>query len=136
VGAIVTIGQRWRLGIASGSDRVLLETVLSATGLRDRFTATVSGEEVAAGKPAPLIYQEVCRRLDADPHACLAIEDSGSGIESALAAGMRVAAVPRPGFEPDAGLLSRADAVLPDLTRLDSDLVGTLLTAQRPRASR
>jgi beta-phosphoglucomutase-like phosphatase (HAD superfamily) len=89
----------------------------------------VAGDEVAAGKPAPLIYQEVCRRLGADPRACLAIEDSGSGIESALAAGMTVVAVPRPGFEPDAGVLARATAVLPDLTRLSVDLVAGVLPA-------
>jgi HAD superfamily hydrolase (TIGR01509 family) len=125
--AIEATGQRWRLGLASGSDRVLLDTVLAATGLRERFAATVSGEEVAAGKPVPLIYQEVCRRLDADPHSCLAIEDSGSGIESALAAGMRVVAVPRPGFEPDPWVLARATAVLPDLTSLSADLVRSVL---------
>jgi len=135
--AVEATARRWRLGIASGSDRVLLDTVLSATGLGDRFAATVSGEEVTAGKPDPLIYQEVCRRLGADPRACLAIEDSGSGIESALAAGMTVVAVPRPGFQPDPDVLRRADAVLPDLTRLDADLVATVLAApQNPRASR
>jgi HAD superfamily hydrolase (TIGR01509 family) len=135
--AIEGTGQRWRLGMASGSDRVLLDTVLSVTGLQQHFAATVSGEEVSVGKPAPRMYQEVCRRLGADPRACLAIEDSGSGIESALAAGMRVVAVPRPGFEPDPAVLNRADAVLPDLTRLDPDLVGRLLAAaQKPRASR
>lgn len=125
--AIEATGQRWRLGLASGSDRVLLDTVLAATGLRERFAATVSGEEVAAGKPAPLIYQEVCRRLGADPHSCLAIEDSGSGIESALAAGMSVVAVPRPGFEPDPWVLARSTAVLPDLTSLSADLVRSVL---------
>jgi HAD superfamily hydrolase (TIGR01509 family) len=125
--AIEATARRWRIGVASGSDRVLLDTVLSATGLRDRFAATVSGEEVAVGKPAPLIYQEVCRRLGADPRTCLAIEDSGSGIESALAAGMRVVAVPRPGFEPDPEVLARATAVLPDLTRLSADLVRGVL---------
>ena len=125
--AIEATGRHWRLGVASGSDRVLLDTVLSATGLRDRFSATVSGEEVAAGKPDPLIYQEVCRRLGVDPRSCLAIEDSGSGIESALAAGMSVVAVPRPGFVPDPEVLARASTVLPDLTRLSADLVRSVL---------
>ena len=69
----------------------------------------------------------MCRRLGADPHACLAIEDSGSGIESALAAGMRVVAVPRPGFEPDPGGAGRANAVLPDLTLLSSDVIRNVL---------
>jgi HAD superfamily hydrolase (TIGR01509 family) len=125
--AIEATARCWRIGVASGSDRVLLDTVLSATGLRDRFAATVAGEEVAVGKPAPLIYQEVCRRLGADPRRCLAIEDSGSGIESALAAGMSVIAVPRRGFEPADEVLARATAVLPDLTRLSADLVRSVL---------
>jgi HAD superfamily hydrolase (TIGR01509 family) len=125
--AIEATARCWRIGVASGSDRVLLDTVLSATGLRDRFAATVAGEEVAVGKPAPLIYQEVCRRLGADPRRCLAIEDSGSGIESALAAGMSVIAVPRRGFEPADEMLARATAVLPDLTRLSADLVRSVL---------
>ena len=125
--AIEATARCWRIGVASGSDRVLLDTVLSATGLRDRFAATVAGEEVAVGKPAPLIYQEVCRRLGADPRRCLAIEDSGSGIESALAAGMSVIAVPRRGFEPADEVLARATAVLPALTRLSADLVRSVL---------
>ena len=125
--AIEATARCWRIGVASGSDRVLLDTVLSATGLRDRFAATVAGEEVAVGKPAPLIYQEVCRRLGADPRRCLAIEDSGSGLESTLAAGMSVIAVPRSGFEPAAAVLARATAVLPDLTRLSADLVRSVL---------
>ena len=112
---------------------MLLDTVLTAAGLRDAFAATVAGDEIAAGKPAPLIYQEACRRLGADPRSCLAIEDSGSGIESALAAGMSVVAVPRPGFEPGPEVLARATAVLPDLTRLSTELVGSLLSAaQKP----
>ena len=118
--AIEAIGRRWRLGIASGSDRVLLDTVLTTAGLRDSFAATVAGDEIAAGKPDPLIYQEACRRLGADPRSCLAIEDSGSGLESALAAGMSVVAVPRPGFEPGPEALARATAVLPYLTRLST----------------
>jgi HAD superfamily hydrolase (TIGR01509 family) len=125
--AIEATRSRWRLGIASGSDRVLLDTVLTAAGLVGSFAATVSGDEVAQGKPAPLIYQEVCRRLGSDPPACLAIEDSGAGIESALAAGMTVVAVPRPGFEPDAAVLARATAVLPDLSRLSPGLVRGVL---------
>jgi HAD superfamily hydrolase (TIGR01509 family) len=127
--AIAATGSRWRLGIASGSDRVLLDAVLAAAGLAGAFAATVAGDEVAVGKPAPTIYQEACRRLAADPRACVAIEDSGSGIESALAAGLRVIAVPRAGVEPDAGVLARATAVLPDLTQLSTDVVDGVLAA-------
>jgi HAD superfamily hydrolase (TIGR01509 family) len=125
--AVEATADRWPLAVASGSDRVLLDTVLASSGLGRCFTATVAGDEVAEGKPAPLIYQEACRRLAAAPRDCLAIEDSSAGIESALVAGMKVVAVPRPGFEPEPGVLARSTAVLPDLTRLDADLVAGLL---------
>jgi HAD superfamily hydrolase (TIGR01509 family) len=125
--AIEAIGRRWRVGVASGSDRVLLDTVLTSSGLAGHFAATVSGEDVDEGKPSPQIYQEACRRLGANPRACVAIEDSGSGIASALAAGMKVIAVPRPGFVPDGEILGRATAVLPDLTDLNPDVVAGVL---------
>ena len=115
---------------------MLLDAVLAGSGLVGAFAATVAGDEVAEGKPA-LIYQEACRRLGASPEACVAVEDSGSGITSALAAGLKVVAVPRPGFEPDAGVLARADAVLPDLLRLDPGIVDAVLAGvESPWASR
>ena len=125
--AVEALGRRWRLAIASGSDRVLLDAVLASSGLRDAFAATVSAEEVDEGKPSPLIYREACRRLGARPEACAAVEDSGSGIASALAAGMKVIAVPRRGFEPDRAILGRATLVLADLGQLTPDVVERLL---------
>jgi HAD superfamily hydrolase (TIGR01509 family) len=125
--AIEATAARWPLAVASGSDRVLLDAVLTTTGLGRHFAATVAGDEVAAGKPDPAIYREACRRLGVDPADALAIEDSGSGIRSALAAGMRVVAVPRLGFEPAPDVLAGATAVLGDLTALDADAVARLL---------
>jgi HAD superfamily hydrolase (TIGR01509 family) len=125
--AVEALGRRWPLAIASGSDRVLLDTVLTASGLAGRFAVTVSGEDVAEGKPSPQIYLEACRRLGANPARCVAVEDSANGILSASAAGMKVVAVPRPGFEPDAGTLAKADAVLADLLTLGPDVVERVL---------
>jgi HAD superfamily hydrolase (TIGR01509 family) len=127
--AVEAAAARWPLAVASGSDRVLLDAVLAGSGLGTYFAATVAGDEVREGKPAPMIYGEACRRLGAAPGDCLAVEDSGAGIESALAAGMKVVAVPRPGFEPDPDVLAAATVVLPDLTRLGPDLVAGLLAA-------
>ena len=126
--AVVALSRRWRLGIASGSDRILLDAVLDSSRLTGYFRAAVSGEDVADGKPSPLIYQEACRRLDARPQACVAIEDSGSGIVSALRAGMKVIAVPRPGFEPAAEVLRAATMVLPDLIGLRPEVVARILS--------
>jgi HAD superfamily hydrolase (TIGR01509 family) len=125
--AVEAMASRWPLAVASGSDRVLLDTVLASTGLAQHFVATVAGDEVTEGKPEPMIYEEVCRRLGAGPEHCVAIEDSGAGIVSALAAGTKVVAVPRPGFQPQPEILARATVVLPDLTVLDADRMAAIM---------
>ena len=85
-------------------------------GVADRFRATVSSEEVARGKPAPDVYEEVVRRLGVSTAA--AIEDSEAGIRSAHAAGLRVIAIPNPHFPPSDEALALADVVLPNLNAL------------------
>ena len=125
--AVEASASRWPVAVASGSDRVLLATVLASTGLGRCFAATVAGDEVTVGKPDPFIYEETCRRLGADPRHCVAIEDSEAGIVSALAAGTKVVAVPRPGFLPKPDTLARATVVLSDLTQLDADRVAAIM---------
>jgi beta-phosphoglucomutase-like phosphatase (HAD superfamily) len=112
----------WPLGLATSSNRPVIETVLDAAQLRPFFTATVSSEEVARGKPAPDVYLEAARRLGVDPSRCTAIEDSHNGIRSARAAGMRVIAIPNPHFPPG-DALREADAVAKSLDELTPELV-------------
>ncbi|MDQ3669830.1 MAG: HAD family phosphatase [Actinomycetota bacterium] len=121
VTAVRRLADRWPLGLASSSNRELIDLVLGLTGLTACFKATVSSEEVARGKPAPDVYLEAARRLDADPVACTAIEDSENGILSAKAAGMRVIAIPNPRYPPPGGALAEADAVLPSIRGLTVD---------------
>ena len=63
VEAVERVAARWPLGVASSSNRVLIDLVLELSGLAPRFRATVSSEEVARGKPAPDVYLEAARRL-------------------------------------------------------------------------
>jgi beta-phosphoglucomutase-like phosphatase (HAD superfamily) len=109
------------LGLASSSNRVLIDRVLDAGGIAGLFRASVSSEEVAAGKPAPDVYLEVARRLAVEPAECVAVEDSHNGIRSARAAGMRVFAVPNPHFPPGDDALALADVVLTSLDELTVD---------------
>jgi HAD superfamily hydrolase (TIGR01509 family) len=60
--------------------------MLKTLGLADRFPVVVLGEEVAAGKPDPMPYQEAMRRLGVEAVASLAFEDSPSGMRSAVGA--------------------------------------------------
>ena len=96
VEAVERLAARWPLGVASSSNRELIDLVLELSGLERLFRATVSSEEVARGKPAPDVYLEACRRLDVDPARAAAMEDSHAGIGSAKAAGIRVIAIPNP----------------------------------------
>jgi HAD superfamily hydrolase (TIGR01509 family) len=111
------------VGLASSSNREVIDEVLDAMGIAERFGATVSSEEVGRGKPAPDVYVEAARRLGVDPGACTAVEDSENGIRSAHGAGMRVLAMPNPHFPPGDEAVALAAAVLPDLGALTADAV-------------
>jgi HAD superfamily hydrolase (TIGR01509 family) len=118
VEAVERLAARWPLGLASSSNRPLIDAVLELSGLAPCFVATVSSEEVERGKPAPDVYLECARRLGVAPTGCAAIEDSHAGIRSAESAGMRVIAIPNPTYPPDTDALAHADVVLPSLDEL------------------
>ena len=72
------LATHFRLGVASSSNRPLIDEALRAAGLEGLFAATVSSEEVARGKPAPDVYLEATRRLGVPPeHKKHALFDGG-----------------------------------------------------------
>ena len=121
--AVERLAARWPLGLASSSNRPLIDLALELSRMGPHFRASVSSEEVAHGKPAPDVYLETARRLGVDPARAAAIEDSHNGILSAVAAGMRVAAIPNRRFPPGEEVLQRADVVLESLAELTPDAV-------------
>ena len=121
--AVERLAARWPLGVASSSNRPLIDAALELSGLGGFFTATVSSEEVPRGKPAPDVYREAAGRLGVAADRCAAIEDSHSGIRSAKAAGMRVIAIPNPTFPPDEDAIAEADVVLDSLDELRPEVV-------------
>lgn len=135
-GAVVAVRRlaaRFPLGLASSSNRELIDLVLDLAGIADCFRATVSSEEVARGKPAPNVYLEAARLLELPPEDCAAVEDSENGILSARRAGMRVIAIPNPRFPPDEGVLAEADVVLRSPDELTPALVERLTPRERRR---
>ena len=123
VEAVRRLAAEFRLGVASSSNRPLIETVLERAGIAGLFEAVVSSEEVSGGKPAPDVYLEAARRLGVEPSRSVAIEDSASGIRSAHAAGMHVVAIPNRAFPPPADVLALASVVLESIKELDPDVV-------------
>jgi HAD superfamily hydrolase (TIGR01509 family) len=121
--AVRRLAARWPLGLATSSNRPIVELVLELAGLTGCFRVTVSSEEVGRGKPAPDVYLETARRLGVTPERCAAIEDSHNGIRSGHAAGMCVIAIPNRMFPPDAEALALAGAVLDSLDELTPETV-------------
>jgi HAD superfamily hydrolase (TIGR01509 family) len=120
--AVARTASAYTLGLASSSNRELIDRVLEAGGIAGLFRATVSSEEVAHGKPAPDVYLAAARRLGVEPRACVAVEDSHNGIRSAKAAGMTCVAIPNPHFPPG-DALAEADLVLGSLNELTPRLL-------------
>ena len=94
-----------KLAVASSSIHrfvdVSLARMFAAMGRQELdagvFSTIVCGDdpEIAARKPAPDIYLRAAERVGLGPAECMALEDSGSGVSSALAAGIsRTIAVP------------------------------------------
>jgi HAD superfamily hydrolase (TIGR01509 family) len=116
--AVERLAGRLPLGLASSSNREIIDLFLELSGLGPHFAVTISSEEVARGKPAPDVYLEVLRRLAADPAGSVAVEDSENGIRAANAAGMRVVALPNLHYPPDPAVLAEADEVVGSLHEL------------------
>lgn len=83
------------VAVVSNSFRWRLDAVLAAAGMAGRFGVSVAGDEVPSPKPAPDPYLQAARRLGVAPERCLVLEDSPTGVSSALAAGAQVVAVER-----------------------------------------
>ncbi|MCT2583592.1 HAD family hydrolase [Actinophytocola gossypii] len=82
------------MALVTSTERGLTEIALETVG-RTLFDTTVCGDEVdGLNKPHPEPYLKACRLLDVDPTSCVAIEDSPTGTQSAVAAGCQVLVVP------------------------------------------
>jgi HAD superfamily hydrolase (TIGR01509 family) len=122
--ALERLSARWPLGLASSSNRELIDLFLEQSALGRFFRATVSSEEVARGKPAPDVYLEAARRLGVvGPIRCAAVEDSENGIHAAKAAGMRTIAIPNPRYPPADAALEAADVILATIEDLTPEVV-------------
>lgn len=80
---------KFQMAIASSSPRQFIETVIEKIKIRQYFTLWLSGEEVVRSKPQPDIFLKVAKLLKVNPHECIVIEDSTSGLIAAKRAGMR-----------------------------------------------
>ncbi|MFT4044202.1 MAG: HAD family phosphatase [Gordonia sp. (in: high G+C Gram-positive bacteria)] len=81
------------MALVTNTVRELADVALETIG-RDVFAATVCGDEVPQGKPAPDPYRQAAALLGVEACDCLAVEDSPTGTASAIAAGCVTLVVP------------------------------------------
>jgi len=113
--------------IASASPMSLIELVIDRMGIRNTLTVWHSATLEPRNKPAPDVYLGTARKLGRTPANCLAFEDSGTGLTSARAAGMRTVAVPA-AFEFADAKFTGADRVLASLRDFSAPVFEQLTT--------
>ena len=122
VSCVERLAAKWPLGIASGALRADIDIMLKGARIGDRFRFIVAAGDTDATKPAPDPYVKAAELHGLAPRACVAIEDSRWGLQSAKTAGMRTVAVAHtyPRGELD------ADWVVDSLDEITVDLIERL----------
>lgn len=80
--------------VATSTRREPAHRHLEDTGLKPRFQAIRTRDDVERGKPSPDLFLAAAEALGLDPSRCLALEDSHNGVRAAHAAGCDVIMVP------------------------------------------
>jgi HAD superfamily hydrolase (TIGR01509 family) len=80
--------------VATSTHSELAAFKLERAGVLRHFDIVVGGEQVRRGKPMPDIFLAAADRLAVDPAHCAVVEDSGPGIQAAVAAGMTAIMIP------------------------------------------
>ncbi len=116
-GAVETINRLhtdgWHMSVATGASRESALLALSSMGITSCFDFIVTADEVIQGKPDPMAFNEVLRKSEVPAEKTLVLEDSQSGVEAAIAAGIHVCTV-HTGVRSDADLFMGAYATLND----------------------
>lgn len=105
----------WQVAVVTNAMRLNAEAMLAAIGLRDRFETIVIGEECAKGKPHPEPYLRAMTELGVPPEACVAFEDSPSGMRAAAASGAYAVGI-RSGLDDATLRASGAQITIQDFT--------------------
>lgn len=82
-----------KMAVATSAPSTNLNFVLENIAIAEFFDALVDSSYITNGKPNPEIYLKAARLLDVKPEHCIVFEDSLSGVQAALNAGMKVVAI-------------------------------------------
>jgi HAD superfamily hydrolase (TIGR01509 family) len=83
----------WRLGLVTSDYALTMRHIIERTDLTQFFDTTIARDDVTHIKPAPDGYLAALARLELPAHAAVVIEDSESGVQAAVGAGIPVLAL-------------------------------------------
>lgn len=106
--------------IALGSASKNAKIILDKTNISHLFDAIVDGNMVKASKPDPEVFLLGAKLLNMDPKECVVFEDAISGVEAAIAGGMKVIGVG------EKEVLEKADVVISSLAEMTFDKINSL----------
>lgn len=110
-----------RMAVASSSAAEQIESNLETAGIREYFSAVVSGAEVRRGKPSPDIFLCAAERIGCVPGECFVFEDSENGIKAGHAAGCMTIMIPDL-TEASSGIRPYCAKICPDLLRAEEEI--------------
>jgi len=118
----------WLQAIASSTPKPNIDLVVAILGIRGRFKAILSGEELPASKPSPALFLAAAEALQLPPERCVVVEDAPAGVKAAHKAGMPCIAVAttRP-HEALAAVMPSA-VLFDDLTQVTEEIFSKLIS--------
>ena len=87
---IKNVSKYSKIGLVSSSSKNNVIYLLEHFNLMRCFDVIITGDDVKNHKPSPEPYLQAAMKLNVNPHKCIVFEDSSSGCESAISAGMGV----------------------------------------------
>lgn len=86
------LSKKYKTCVASNGERTNVINSLEMIGLFDLFgeEKTFTKIQVSRGKPAPDLFLFATAQIGSEPANCIVIEDSPSGVEAGISAGMYV----------------------------------------------
>lgn len=116
--AVENLASNYSLYVVSGSGRAEIQRALETAGLSQTIRTWLGSEDYPKSKPAPDPYLAALKKFSLQPHEAVVFEDSLAGVDSALAAGLRVIAVE--GLNHYGANLSRATSRIESVARVTS----------------
>ncbi|SFC87686.1 HAD family hydrolase [Clostridium uliginosum] len=86
--------KKYKIAVATSTRRERAIELLEMAKIKDKFDCIVCGDEVINSKPDPEIFLKAAKKLDVPTENCIVLEDSGTGIRAAHAAGIKSINVP------------------------------------------